>query len=157
MIPATVNAGELLTKVTRVLKKMNLPRGLDSESLAQDIFIEAWLKSNPITNQLIRHRAISRIRLLKHHIEILEETYPEESESLSLSSINDELKSLLSQAHLTYNEIQIIFLRFWKDQTQDQIAATLAIPLSHVSAQLTDILARLRRIERITSAKESQE
>ena len=145
MIPDDKNVSELLSKIMRRLCKMNLPRRLDVESLAHDIWIEGWTHHKPITNELIRHRAINSLRTLREEIEVFDTIAHID---LDDSIVRSEFETLMNRVSLSIEQIKVIHFVYDKGLRVPDIASLLKISSKRVSDHLHSAIEKLQAASR---------
>lgn len=159
MIPTPTNSASLRSKIISCLRKLHASRSLDLESLAHDIWLEAFTNSTPLTYTFIRHRYINRWtseRLRKRHEDSTSPPPPSTTTtalSITLSDASERLSHLMPLAKLSPQEERVLFLTFWWSKSQVEIALDLTYSPDKVSSLLSSALDKLRRAGRILDAQ----
>lgn len=164
LIPTTSNTPGLWRKIYAILTKLRAHKvpHLDVESLTQDIFLEAWTQSTPVTYQFIYHRflnSITKRATYSSHIETFadlrrnEIDYSHDSwEGLDEPDMSHELSTkisrLISLADLTPSDYQVLYFVYYQDQALVEVAKNLNRTVSSVTRQLETVVDKLKRVGR---------
>jgi DNA-directed RNA polymerase specialized sigma24 family protein len=147
------NALLMRAKILGTINKINRQAGLDRESLCQDIWLEAWQKGIPVTEQFIKHRLFN----LTHAVKIYEKHKdqsvlgysPAEETDLSLRDARDRLNKIFASAHLSNSEFMLTFLIFNRGLTFEQVAKEMNRSKHWVKETYSSTMEKLQRAGRI--------
>lgn len=151
------NAAEIRNRIMRTLFYFHANRsGIDVESLAHDIFVEAWEGSRLISTTFIKHRLINAIRhRTRHsqHLHLLADTlHPQFVEAPS-----DRFQRLIQLARLTHHELEVVFSTQLREYTILTTAENMNRPPEWVSDTLAVAFDKMRKAGRLLLAKEQEE
>ena len=145
-----------------MLKVENIaPKYLDHHSLTMDILLKRDSDFPPSTRD-IRWHVVSEIRKRYTELKAMEEyknllsqhTLIERS---LLEKSERELEKLIGFSHLSNNEKQILYLRYWERLTIEQISQNLQISPQETNRVLWDTIEKLKSSRRILESQENQE
>ena len=143
---------EDLQRIQRLVKQqLRTIYGVDIENLSGDIWIELWLKKLPVLRRFIHARVVDEIRrrvarkemlVGERAAELAAELEPENPESASFP----DLGSAVEAAGLTEREKWMIWLRFYKGASGEEIVAALELSVSPrtVNEQIQRALGKIR-------------
>lgn len=162
-LPTSENASELREKILSTLLSLRPLPSLDLDSLAQDIFLEAWTRHLPVTTQFIRHRYFNRTRdskLYRLHVERSAIT-----PHLPLSSLDyltsqqaerSTLETVISLASLSHEEFLLLYYIYFRSLRYEDAASQLRHTHSWVKETLVVVLEKLRRAGRAYEVQQAR-
>ena len=132
-----------------------LGHAADSEDIVQEVFLESQQLGKPekvrnwpgFLKQLATFRSLDRLRRRKPTCPV-DESHASDSQSPEAATIARELQTELREAiaQLPRQQSAVFCLRFFEDETNQQIAATLNMSESSVSTAINKAKSKLRTI-----------
>lgn len=156
--PQKQSSLEVYEEALRVVKRI-APRYLDHHEIVMNVLLANNFTAP--TKKLLKWRVVDAIRQHKNlrSLELLHERsfhYSDHDES-SQKLFYD----LLSSIHPTNLEKEILYLRFWKSQTLEQISQSLSLPFKQLQESLWLLMEKLktamRQREGLIEAEEEKE
>lgn len=136
-----------LTLVRRVVHR-TLPPSCDRESVIQDIVCEAITRNLPCVNALhVRRRCIDVIRKIKREKRALESFCHAQKRTTEFLStlVNEDMINHLTEV-LSVKERKVIWYRFYRDLTIEEVAKLTELSREQVSTHLREALYKMRQV-----------
>lgn len=138
---------ENIALVRRVVHR-TLPQSCDRESIVQDIICEAIAKKLPRVNTIhVRRRCIDVIRRVKREARALERFCRAQTMTTEFLStlVNEDMINHLT-AVLTVKERKVIWYRFYRDLTIEEVSKVTELPREQVSTHLREALYKMSQV-----------
>jgi hypothetical protein len=147
-------------QVLRAVRRI-LPVHFDCEDIASSLWLDGWVAAGcpatldvPVSRGVLYGRCIDAIR----HAAVCESYDPSKrSETPDVDGLRSLVSKVVDRASLDSVDQQILFRRFYLDQTIRVIAKDLSLTEKHASARLYNLIERLRAAARIENVEPSEE
>ena len=144
-IPRSENAEELSRFIHSTLRSYKGTSAVDLESLAQDIFLEAWVGQFPITRLFIRHRLLNALSSARVYRETLVDFPLPDRREYDHIDIHLSLDVLFSRSALSKLEVAVLYNIYYLGNSDEATGWAVCRPTSTVSNIHFSALEKLRR------------
>lgn len=162
MVPTESNISLLLQKIRGTLFSIHASPALDLDSLAQEILIDAWTNSRPVTSQMILHRYINFRKAEHAHKSALERSiyegqFVDDETEDSATERRSKLSEIIGAAGLSALEFQTIALVFFFSKTYSQAARDLNWSETKFREVFNKSLEQLKKAGRLIQSQQRKD
>lgn len=145
-------------EILKTVKRLCHPP-IDAENLAADIVLEHLISQRPVSFIAIQNRCRDALRRLRSEQRLLQgvelrkhdnlqRSFEEQENSALLNPELDMVQHLITVADLTFSERTVLWKRFYKGQTLEQIAKDMGTAQYRISSTLYFAIEKLKTAAR---------